>query len=151
MLRQQQNLGRIFGTSRMHLSPPPRPSGFGCCLFWGGGFVVVDSLLIITPIVGFCNCSMFCWALLCVHSSFAIILDGEERAGCFALLVFLASCDFCVALPHNATGLSAVCHCGISWSYSLFWGQLLWKLFTITLGFAQLHYNYNYTAFEQSN
>ena len=26
----------------------------------GGGSVVVDSLLIVTPIVGFCNCSMFC-------------------------------------------------------------------------------------------
>ena len=25
-------------------------------------------------IVGFCNCSMFCYALLGVHSSFAIIL-----------------------------------------------------------------------------
>ena len=46
------------------------------------GSVVVDSLLIVTPIVGFCNYSMFCCALLYVHSSFAI--DGEERAGCFA-------------------------------------------------------------------
>ena len=34
--------------------------------------VVVNSLLIIAPIVGFCNCSMFCCALLCAHSSFAI-------------------------------------------------------------------------------
>ena len=24
------------------------------------GCVVVDSLLVVTPIVGFCNCSMFC-------------------------------------------------------------------------------------------
>ena len=37
---------------------------------------VVDSLLIVTPIVGFRNCSMFCTALLYVHSSFAIILRG---------------------------------------------------------------------------
>ena len=29
-----------------------------------GGSVVVDSLLIVTPIVGFCNCSMFSSALL---------------------------------------------------------------------------------------
>ena len=29
-------------------------------------------LLLITPIVGFCNCSMFCCALRCVHSSFAM-------------------------------------------------------------------------------
>ena len=42
----------------------------------GGGSVVVDSLLIVTPIVRFCNCSMFCCALLCVHSSFAIIMMG---------------------------------------------------------------------------
>ena len=27
--------------------------------------------------------------------------------------------DCCVALPHDATGLSAVCDCGISLSYSL--------------------------------
>ena len=47
-----------------------------------GGSVVVDSLLIVTPIAGFCNCSMFCYVLLyvleCNH------LDGEERAGCFS-------------------------------------------------------------------
>ena len=41
-------------------------------------------------------------------------LDGEERAGCFTLFVFLVSCDCCVALPHDATGLSAVCDCVIS-------------------------------------
>ena len=40
--------------------------------------------------------------------------DGEERAGCFALFVFLVSHDYCVALPNDATGLSAVCDCGIS-------------------------------------
>ena len=41
--------------------------------------VVADWLLIVTPIVGFCICSMFRCALLCVHSSFAF-----KRAGCFA-------------------------------------------------------------------
>ena len=75
-------------------------------------------MLIVTPIVGFCNCSMFCCALLCVHSSFAIISMGK-RAGYFALFVFLVSRDCCVALPHDVTGLSAVCDCDISWSYSL--------------------------------
>ena len=65
--------------------------------------------------MGFCNCSVFCCALLCVHSSFAIILMGKrERAGCFALFVFLVSCDCCMALPRDATGLSAVCDRGIS-------------------------------------
>ena len=62
---------------------------------------------------------MFYCALLCVHSSFAIILMGKrererERAGCFALFVFLVYRDYCVALPRGATGLSAVCDCGIS-------------------------------------
>ena len=42
-----------------------------------GGSVVVDLLLIVTPIVRFCNYSMFCCELLCVHSSFAIILMGK--------------------------------------------------------------------------
>ena len=36
--------------------------------------VIVDLLLIVTPIVGFCNCSIFCCALLNVHSSFTISL-----------------------------------------------------------------------------
>ena len=58
---------------------------------------------------------MFCCALLCVYSSLAIILMGKrERAGCFALFVFLVSHDCCVALPYDARGLSAVCDCGIS-------------------------------------
>ena len=57
--------------------------------------------------MGFCNCSMFCCALLYVHSSFAIILMGKrerERAGCFTLFVFLVSHNCCVALPHDAMG-----------------------------------------------
>ena len=47
---------------------------------------------------------MFCCASLYVHSSFAIILDGEERerAGCFALFVFLVSHECCAALPRDA-------------------------------------------------
>ena len=40
--------------------------------------------------------------------------DGEERAGFFTLFVFLVSRDCCVALPHDATGLSAVCDYDIS-------------------------------------
>ena len=45
---------------------------------------------------------------------FYIVRDGEERAGCFALFVFLVSRAYCVVLPHDATGLSAVCDCVIS-------------------------------------
>ena len=77
VLQQQQKPGQRFGTSKMHLS--------GFC---GGGFVIVDSLLIVTPIVGFCNCSMFCCALLCVHSSFAIISMGKRELVALLCLSF---------------------------------------------------------------
>ena len=36
-------------------------------------------LFIVTPIVGVCNCSMFCCMLLYVHSSIAIILMGKRE------------------------------------------------------------------------
>ena len=51
-------------------------------------------------------------------------LDGEERAACLALFVFLVSRDGCVALPRGAMGLSSVCDCGIFRSYSLFLTKL---------------------------
>ena len=60
---------------------------------------------------------MFCCTLLYVHSSIAIILMGKrELVG----LLNLSSCCLVkgeAALPHGATGLSAVCDCGISCSY----------------------------------
>ena len=43
------------------------------------GSVVVDFLFIVTPIVGVCNCSMFCCTLLYVHSSIPIILMGKRE------------------------------------------------------------------------
>ena len=44
------------------------------------GSVVVDFLFIVTPILGVCNCSMFCYTLLYVHSiSIAIILMGKRE------------------------------------------------------------------------
>ena len=36
-------------------------------------------MFIVTPIVGVCNCSMFCCTLLYVHSSIAIILMGKRE------------------------------------------------------------------------
>ena len=56
---------------------------------------------------------MFCYALLCVRSILCNHLDGEESAGCFALIAFLVARDYCVAIHQDATGLSAVCDCGI--------------------------------------
>ena len=42
------------------------------CVFMGfGGSFVVDFLFIVTPILGVCNCFMFCCTLLYVHSSIA--------------------------------------------------------------------------------
>ena len=38
-----------------------------------------------------------------------------KKNGRIALFIFLVSCDCCVALPHNTTGLSAVCDCDISY------------------------------------
>ena len=75
--------------------------------------------------MGFCNCSMFCCASLCVHSSFAIILMGKRELVAFSFSffsVFLVSHDCCVALPHGATGvlphgstgLTAICDCDMS-------------------------------------
>ena len=75
--------------------------------------------------------SLFCYALLCVHSSFAITLktlslknasgrwqclEEEEKAGCFAIIVLQMYCYYkcSVALPHGAVGWSAVCDRGIS-------------------------------------
>ena len=44
-----------------------------------GGSVVVDYLFIVTPIVGVCNCSMFCCTLLCVRSGVAVVLMGKTE------------------------------------------------------------------------
>ena len=51
------------------------------------GGLLLFLLLFVTPIVGFCNCSMFCCALLCVHSSFAIISVALLCLSCWCLIV----------------------------------------------------------------
>ena len=58
------------------------------------------------------------YVTLCLFQ-FCNHLDEEERAGCFAWFVFLVSHYYCVTLPCGDMGLSAVCDCGISGSYSL--------------------------------
>ena len=63
--------------------------------------------------MGFSNCSLFSCALLCVHSSFAIILM-RKRELVVLFFVFLVSCDYFVDLPHGIKGLSAVCDSSIS-------------------------------------
>ena len=70
MLQQQQNLGGIFATCKMHLSPPPPPPPPRPVALAAVRSKAVVLLLLI--LCGFCKCSMFCCALLCVHYSFAI-------------------------------------------------------------------------------
>ena len=55
--------------------------------------VVVDSLLIVTPIIGFYNCSMFCCAFLCVHYSFAVILMWNR-----VLVALVCSSFWCLVI-----------------------------------------------------
>ena len=38
-----------------------------------------QDLFIVTPIVGVCDCSVFCCTLLYVHSSIALILMGKRE------------------------------------------------------------------------
>ena len=76
--------------------------------------VVVDFLFIVTPIVGVCNCSMFCCTLLYVHSCIAIIFIGKRE---LVDLLNLSSWSLVmVEWPFLEVpwALSAVCDCGIS-------------------------------------
>ena len=60
--------------------------------------------MIVTPIMGVCNCSRFFvryfMSILVVQSSWW----GRKNAGCFTLFVFLVSRGCCMALPHDAKG-----------------------------------------------
>ena len=49
--------------------------------------------------MGFCNCSMFCCALHCIHSSFAIILMGKREL--VALLSLSSWCLVIVVFPDH--------------------------------------------------
>ena len=54
---------------------------------------VVDVLFIVIPIVGVCNCSMFCCMILYVHSSIAIILMGKRE-----LIALLNLSSWCLVM-----------------------------------------------------
>ena len=47
-------------------------------------------------------------------------MGKRERTSCLGSFLLLMSPDYCVALPRDTVGLSAVCACGISGSCSLF-------------------------------
>ena len=66
--------------------------------------------------VGALCLSLFHCVLLCVHSSFAIILKKNKKLGALLLLSFrcIVTIICFVALPRGIVGWSAVCDCGIS-------------------------------------
>ena len=71
--------------------------------------------------VGVLCLSLFCYALVCVSSSFAIILKRKRKLVALLLLSyrFIATINvmwFFLKVPW--VGWSAVCDCGISCSYS---------------------------------
>ena len=53
------------------------PGGLGCCL--SKAVVLLLLTFFVTPIMGVCNCSMFCCTLLYVHFSIGIILTGKSE------------------------------------------------------------------------
>ena len=73
--------------------------------------LLIYCLMYIPLFVGVLCLSLFCYALLCVHSSFFNHLEEEEKAGCFAIFVLLRyyyyKCS--MALPRGAVDWSAVC------------------------------------------
>ena len=87
----RNRLGRRFGTSKINLSPPPPwlrllsvlRRWFCCC--WHNVYCY--------SYWGVCNCSMFCYTLLYVHSSFAIILMGKRE-----LVALLSLSSWCLVI-----------------------------------------------------
>ena len=67
-------------------------------------------MFIVSPIVGVCNCFMFCCTLLYVHSSIAIILMGKRE-----LVVLLNLSSWCLVMVEWLfLAVSAVGDCGIT-------------------------------------
>ena len=79
---QTQNLGRRFGTSKMHLS---LPVAWAAVRSKAMVLLLLTFSLLLLPLWESVIVLCFCCTLLYVHSSIAIILMGKrERAGCFA-------------------------------------------------------------------
>ena len=65
------------------------PCGLNCSPFYGGGVVVVDPLFCAFPIsCGVLCLFLFCNALLCVLSNFAIILKRKRELVALLLLSY---------------------------------------------------------------
>ena len=67
--------------------------------------LLIYCLLLLPLLAEVLRWSLFCYSVLGVVW-FCNHLDGEERAGCFALTVILMFCDSqcSAALPHGAVG-----------------------------------------------
>ena len=74
----------------MHLSPPV---AYAAVRSKAMVLLLLIFLFIVTPIVGVCNCSMFCCTLIYVHSSIAIILMGKRK-----LIALLNLSSWCLVM-----------------------------------------------------
>ena len=113
-----RELGWRFGACKMYLSPSMAYAAVCsravflllliCCIMYFPLFVGVPCL------------PLFCYALLRVHSSFAILLKRTRKLVALLLLSYRYIVHKCsVAFSSRCRGLSAVCDCCISCSYSL--------------------------------
>ena len=57
------------------------------------GAAINNHCLLLLPLLVGALCLVLVLLYMYIESSFAIILMGEERAGCLTLIVFLMSCD----------------------------------------------------------
>ena len=89
---------------------------------------IVGSLLIVSPIVGFFDCSMFCCALLCAHSSFAIILMGKRE-----LIALLC--------------LSSWCHVIVVWLFLTMPQVCLQFVIVVFPDYTRLHFRSNFRLY----
>ena len=72
---------------------PPPPSGLGCCPFWA-----VVMLLLVRCLMRF---PLFVGVLLCVNSSFAIILKRKRKL--VALLAIIVLRMYCIILRSSSS------------------------------------------------
>ena len=104
------------GASKMPLSPsppPPPPVARAAIRFKAVVLLLLINCFMHFPL--FVGILYLAFILLCITLCphwFSNHLDDEERACCFALFVFLVSCNCkcSVALPRVAIGWSAVCY-----------------------------------------
>ena len=87
-----------FQIYKTHIKPikPQKPTLIKPVKPAGLGFMIKPGFYanpVVTPIVGVCNCSMFCCTLLYVHSSIAIILIGKRE-----LIALLNLSSWCLVM-----------------------------------------------------